>query len=263
MDRQSPPERLTGHIVICNANSKVRRIVEEIFVGDPDPCPDVLLIIQDEELWDDNPAWHPEPCWRERFHELVGLPSQHDVLERANVKEAVAAIILADPRQGPLADARTTMVALAIEAENREVQTVVELLRSENRAHLVNTAVDDVISVGATTERLIAQSCVTPWIKDVFKNLLSSMRHTGQVYAPRLPAELAGRSFRELAHAALDNDAPYVVCGFVRPIDGEPRIFLSPRAHAEPGKDSPLDTNDKLVLVGQARPDVGLLSKVE
>lgn len=263
MDRKSPPERLSGHIVICNANSKVRRIVEDIFVGEPDPCPDVLLIIQDEELWDHHPAWHPQPPWRTNFYELVGLPSQHAVLERANVKEATAAIILADPRQGALADARTTMVALAIEAENRDVQTVVELIRSENRAHLANTAVDDVISVGAATERLLAQSCVTPWIKDVFKHLLSSARHTGQIYVPRLSASLAGRSFRELATAAVENGAPYVICGFVRTIDGEPHLFISPRAHTEPGKDSPLDTNDMLIIIGNKRPDLEILTRVD
>ncbi|MFH0945988.1 MAG: hypothetical protein V2A76_12375 [Planctomycetota bacterium] len=263
MERPGPPATLRNHVVICNCNSKVRRIVREIFLAAPDGSVDVLLIIQDERLWNQNPKWHPEPEWAEHTFELIGAPGSREVLARANVKEARAAVILADPPQGELADARTTLLALAIEAENREVHTVVELVRSENRAHLAQTAVDDVVCVGAITEKLIAQSCVTPWVKDLVENLLSSEPGTAQTFLPGLPGGLLGYSYRQIARAAILGDAPYVVCGFARfPEDGHrgpPAVFISPRAGVDPGKDTPLTPQDRLIVLGTDPPDLDQL----
>jgi len=245
---------LSGHVVICNANSQVAQIVDLLRQATaPAPLP-VVLVIPDEALWQAHPSWHPATS--DQFHTVVGNPVEAAVLERAGIAGARAAIVLADPRQGDLADARSALVALAVEHQATAVRTVVELLQSSNRVHLVNTEVDDVVCVSEITEKLMAQSCVTPWVKNVFRHLLDTAPGTAQIYVTDLPPALAGASFRELAARAIDAQAPFTLTGFVRDAgaDAAPQICLSPRAGAEPGKDTPLGAGDQIISLGCEAP---------
>jgi len=261
--RTSPP--LSGHVVICNVNEKVPAIVEQLRNDPVDGDLDIALIIQDKRLWDAKPDWHPDPGRKGKIIEIFGCPAQKESLQLAHIANAKAAIILADPLHGMLSDARSTLVGIAIERENPQVHTVMELLLSINRTHLRATAVDEVICLGELSEKLLSQSAVSPGVSRLFAHLLTASVGTAQLFVRPMTGALAGSTYRELAKRAIRNDAPYVVCGYIRP---RPRpqserqenvVVFNPRVDTTPGKDSPLDERDRLILLASTPPDLSLL----
>ena len=253
---------LCDHVVILNVNDKVGRLVAELSSGSPGAPHDIVLLVQDRRLWEEHPAWHPRPDLPARVHVMHGCPAEPADLAAVGLPRARAAILLADPRQGDLADARTTLAAVAVERGSPDVHTVMELVASVNRAHLRATEVDEVVCLGELTEQLIAQCCVTPGAGRVLAHLLSTDPDTAQLYLVELPRSLESRTFRELARRAVERHAPMVLCGFVRNTaePGQrphPVAVLNPAARTEPGKDTPLHAGDRLVVLAHRRPDLG------
>lgn len=253
---------LTDHVVICNCNEKVPRIVCDLHRANTHR-PDVVLVIQDHKLWQENPRWHPTDCDPDRFFTVVGCPTAQDCLSQINIGKARAAIILADPNHGGLADARSTLVAVAIERHSPQVHTVIELIASVNQAHLNATEVNEVICLGNIAEKLIAQSCITPGVKNIFDSLLSVHPDTNQIFVCSLGEELSGRTFRSLARRTINNSAPFLLCGFIDRGRGgdpetaqEPLLVMNPRANEQPGKDSILHASDQLVVISYSVPDL-------
>jgi Trk K+ transport system NAD-binding subunit len=255
---------VTGHVVVCNVNEKVRTIIDELRDSPVGKSIEVVIIVQDQNLWKANPAWHPDPN-HDRVFEVKGSPADSDVLKQARISHAKAAMILSDPAQGLLADARSTLVAVAIEKENPQVHTVMELQLSVNRAHLRTTIINEVICLGEVAEKLLAQSTITPGINQLFMHLLTTSSDTAQFYLRNLPKPLVGMNYRQLAHRAIKNDAPYILCGFLRhgvDSDGKEKntIVINPCTKTTPGKDCPLEATDSLVLLSSIEPDLEFLS---
>ncbi len=281
MEWQDPPAELENHVVICNCSEQVRRIVGELHAEAVTDKPDVVLLVQDAALWRDNPQWHPKRQnghTQEHFFVLIreGGPSHQANLLAASIRTARAAIILADPRQGKLADSRSTLVAMALEQQNPDVHTVMELISSVNREHLRATEVNEVVCVGEIAERLIAQSCITPGVKNIFESVLVNKPGTNNIYIMQLPKPLAGTSYRELVRRAIMARAPFEIIGFIQnsflpPQSGEDKakarcaqergldikphqtFVLNPRNSEEPGRDTDLAELDQLVLVAYER----------
>lgn len=275
MERNAPPPDLSGHVVICNCNEKVGHVVDELQAAElPEPV-DAVLVSHKLELWDAHPQWHPSRSGPGRFFTLSGHPTDERVLDLAGVDRAKAVVILADPEQGRLADARSTLVALAIERRNPAVHTVMELISSTNREHLRGTLVNEVICLGEIEEKLIAQSCITPGVTNIFAGLLTNAPGRNRIVMAPLPVSLAGLPYHEVARRAIRRRAPFVICGFLRPsargsttplpserlgarrgprvpgagADGDSGLVLNPRRGADPGRDTLLEGGDQLVLL--------------
>lgn len=254
--------KLRGHVVICNCSDKLRRVVEDLQRASAPAALDVVLLVQDEQLWRAHPDWHPTPSSSGQFFTIFGCPTEAECLRRARIAEARAAVILADPNQGALADARSTLVAVAIERHNPQVHTVMELLSSVNRDHLRTTEVNEVICLGDVTEKLLAQSCLTPGVKNLFSSLLSVEPGSPSIFTSELPAALAGQSYRALAQRAIAQGAPFVLIGFACRGNGaadaaaQRRLVLNPRSGDEPGRDSTLAAGDQLVIMASAPPEL-------
>jgi hypothetical protein len=192
------------------------------------------------------------------------------------ISRARAAVILADPNQGKLADARSTLVAVAIERANPHVNTVMELIASHNRIHLKGAEVNEVVCLGELAEKLIAQSCITPGVKNIFEHLLSSNGNTNQIFVRQIPEKWSGKTYREVVREAIDGEVPLIVCGFVTNSIVHSRspvvqnrapdtrveceddsgygftgktIVLNPRAGVQPGKDTRLTPEDRLIVI--------------
>ncbi len=280
---KDPPAELENHVVVCNCSEQVRRIVAELHAESVLEKPDVVLLLQDGELWRRHPEWHPEQQnghTQEHFFVLdrEGGPAAQKNLLAASIRTARAAIILADPRQGELADARSTLVAMALEQQNPDVHTVMELISSVNREHLRATEVNEVVCVGEIAERLIAQSCITPGVKNIFESVLVNKPGTNNIYIAQLPKALAGTSYRELVRRAIMSKAPFQVIGFIQnsflpPNPGDEKAMarcadtgldikphqtfvLNPRSGEEPGRDTELAESDQLALIAYERVDL-------
>jgi voltage-gated potassium channel len=266
MSNDLAPESLDRHVLILNVNQKVRRIVQEIRAGSASEQPDIVVMVQDRELWQAHPDWHPDHDGPGRVLEIEGCPAEPGDLDKARVDRASAAIILADPRRGQLADAHSTLVAVAIERRSPQVHTIIELISSVNRIHLRATEVNEVICLGEITERLIAQCCISPGIQRIFRSLLAARAGTGQVFLTELPEALHGLTYREVVRRLIEAGQPMVVCGFSchgacgPSSPGLPPakavVVLNPRAGLSPGKDTVLGVGDRLVVIAYKRPDL-------
>ena len=263
MEWKDPPADLTGHVVICNCNEKTGRIVDELHASPLAPI-DVVLLIQDMSGWTGNPSWHPRSLGDGAVYAVIGCPTNEADLRKAHIPSARAAVILADPAHGGLADARSALVAMAIERETPRVHTVMELLSSVSRVHLQASEVNEIICLGEISEKLIAQSCITPGVKHIFLDLLTIGRGTNQIFIARLPEAAHGQTFRRLSKQAITAGAPFVLCGYIRAGDhganSEQAFVINPRARQDPGKDTALGPDDELVLLAQTPPDLDVLS---
>jgi len=280
-------KNLCGHVVICNCNPKVGKIVEELHTGAICEPPDVVLIIQDEALWQAHPKWHPPASAGNHFFAIAGCPTDENDLRKVGIRDARAAVILADPNQGELADAPSTLTAMAIEKQNPQVHTVIELVASGNRRLMKATDVNEVICMREISEKLIVQSSLNPGIKNIFEDILTFRRGTSQLYTLTVPPHLAQLTYRQLAEKMILSDAPFILIGFVtanqsaKPETGADnaatrrsvpkhadtvtggamhsrfsQIVINPRANLTPGKDTVLTTEDRLVIIGHEHPDL-------
>ena len=255
-------ENLNNHVVICNCNDKAGRIVDELQNGPPSITPDVVLIIQNRSLWESHPEWHPSNRSGKLFLTVDGYPTNVSVLHQAGIQRARAAIILADPKQKDLSDAPSALTAIAIEKQNPQVHTVMDLIHSVNRRHLEGTDVNEIVCLGDISEKLIAQTCITPGVKNIFDNLMTTEDNTPQIFLPRIPKSLIGKSYRELARLAILKEAPFILIGFIRNkkdtvSDRQTSLFvINPRKNDDPGRDTPLKPDDQLALIAYDRPDL-------
>ena len=291
-------------MVLCNASAQVRQIVRELHADMVRNRPDVVLVLQDNALWESHPEWYPEkeaPFTRDHFFVVAGrdLAADPTVLDDVCIDAARMAVILADPNHGPRADARSLLLALAIERRNCEVHTVLELLSSPNRIHLRGTAIDEVVCVDQLTEKLIAQCCITPGVGQVFRSLLVNTPDTNNIHLAPVPRACHGMTYRALCLRALDLRLPFVPIGFVlepraeapeaadaqataplaagaqagggacaegagSPMGTErPRrtYVLNPGAGEVEGRDTPLSHGDALIAIAFQPPDLGPLEQ--
>ncbi|MCP4679975.1 MAG: hypothetical protein GY854_31680 [Deltaproteobacteria bacterium] len=258
-----PPPDISGHVVILNANAKLPRIVDEIQLGSSDDPLDIIVVIQNWETWLENEEWRPRGRYRGNIYFREGHVAATEDLELARIELAKVAVVLADPLQGDLADAHSTLTAVAIENLNPMIHTVVELISSVNRVHLKYTKVNEVVCIGELTEKLIAQSCISPGVKNIFDHLLSARSDTTQIFTINVPPAMSGKTFREVMRLTIERDAPFVLCGFSTtngnfgnglPVD---RItVVNPRTDSEPGKDTIMGPSDTLVAIAYKKTEI-------
>lgn len=263
MEWKDPPVDLKDHVVICNCNKKVGSIIDELQAEPTDPPIDTVLMVQDNALWERHTDWHPRASGPGRLFLVAGCTTNKHDLERTRLSQARAAIILADPAQGELVDARSTLVAIAIEQQSPGVHTIMELLSSVTVRQLGAAKVNEVVCLGEIAEQLIAQDCITPGVKNIFEDLLQVARGTNQLYILPLPADQQGTTFGELARSTIRRGAPHILCGFIQAPSpsakerGADHLYvINPRAGEEPGKDTRLKQGDRLLLMARMPPDL-------
>jgi len=110
--RKMPKYELKNHIVICNWNTKGLPLVKEVhakIVTNKRP----IVIITDQEDEVDFPEHEDVPEF-EDVYIIKGDPTNEIILKRANVHNAYTVVVLADPKQGDLADAKSILVCMGI-----------------------------------------------------------------------------------------------------------------------------------------------------
>jgi voltage-gated potassium channel len=238
-------------VVICNANKNLKNIVNELVYNSRNKKYEITIIIPDKEFWLENKDFHPDPAVSE-YNFVYGDPGDPETLKNLNVQNFGAAVILADPRHGDVADAASTLVAMEIERLNPEIHTVMELINSVNREYINFDIINEVVCLGDITEKLIAQSCYHPGSMDVFDELLSSEKGTPQIFLPKIPYFLKNRTYKEIYTLMIENKKPYIPIGFVR---GD-EYFINPVF--EKNDDLPVlsGENDRLIVIAyELRPD--------
>ncbi|MFC5649757.1 potassium channel family protein [Paenibacillus solisilvae] len=160
------------HIIIINWSKKAQYAVEEILSYSP--APSIVLI--DES--DRHPLAH-----QDQVHFISGDPSLQDVLERAKLKEARAAIIFADARidEPALVDGKTLLIASSIERFAPNIHTTVEITQDQHVQNFQHVKVNEFVLSHDAISRLAVRAALQQGNSEVFNQLLSR-QHGDDIY---------------------------------------------------------------------------------
>lgn len=136
-------------------------------------------------------------------HEIFlvwGDYSREEVLNRANVRMAFKAIILAGRQEGETAadvDQRTLITALTLKSLNPKIRVITELLRPENKSYLERAGSDQILIRGQYDSSILAGAIASPGLYKVLDALLNAEGYT--VWSANVPSTHQGRTVKELA----------------------------------------------------------------
>jgi voltage-gated potassium channel len=137
---------------------------------------------------------NPVPNSPVRF--VRGDPTKGEDLERANIKEADAAIIFPTPgSENP--DAQSLLTALAIETINPDVYTCVEIADARNKEHFSRAHVDEVIAMSELGAHLLARSTIYKGLATLVSTLLYN-DEDNELYKIPLPDHYVNKTFDEV-----------------------------------------------------------------
>tara|TARA_Y100000739_G_scaffold92119_1_gene78879 strand:+ start:198 stop:1049 length:852 start_codon:yes stop_codon:yes gene_type:complete len=264
------------HIIICNWTNKSDLLVKELH--DPSLTTKRPIIVVTENP-QDVPDFEEDETYR-GIMIVKGNPSHEETLKRAGIESATTIILLADESLGDGADTKTIMTAIAIDHITTKIHVVAEVLSSSNLPYLEYTFVNEVICLELLTERLLAQSCLTPGVSYIFSDLLTQSKDTNEIYIEDIPNKYIGKSFQELRKAIVtmegkdviliglgstknkkDKDGNKIVDHQGTPVR-EKVLIINPKSKNETNnnlefsKQYKLKKGDQVYLIAYARPDL-------
>jgi voltage-gated potassium channel len=185
------------HLIVCGWNENGPKVVEGILVQLKGAKPKIVLI---NEL-DKEDIQSIQYQYQEYDIAFVrGNFVKEDVLARANLPRARAAIVLADLSGGRTldkADERTVFGTMAIKSMAAKVRTCAELIHGENREHLLRANVDEIIVRGESTGALLATAAVSPGLADSVKSLLNN-QEPNKLWRVPVPSRFSDKTFGDL-----------------------------------------------------------------
>ncbi|MGQ9695670.1 MAG: potassium channel family protein [Thermodesulfobacteriota bacterium] len=190
--------RLKDHLLLCGWNNNAQEVIESLIRSLGSEKISLVLI---NELNEDELESLKFKYRNYSFKFLRGNFTREEVLARANIAQAKAAIILADtsgPHTLDKADERTILATLAIKSMAPEVKTCAELLNAENKQHLQRAQVDEIIVRGEHIGNLLAGAAISPGLPRVLFHLLSPVEENN-LWKVAIPACFIGKSVRDLA----------------------------------------------------------------
>lgn len=189
--------RTVGHVLICGWNHNAERLIESLERLAAGGSLSLVLVNQ-----------LPEEAINEVLFKYRHLKPRYvrgdfcleTVLERANVRQASAAIILADLSAGTAAraDERTILATLAVKNLNAGVRVCGELLDALNEPHLRRANADDIVVAGEYNAFLLSAAVAAPGLPQAIRSLLTHSQGVGLRRA-HVPEHFVGRAFWELA----------------------------------------------------------------
>ena len=217
--RRMPTHDLKNHIVICNWNDKAVPIIVELhadIVRDKRP----IVIVSASTDAADVPEEDDMPQFQDVYL-IKGDPAKELMLKRANVHQAHSVIVLSDPADGALADAKSILIALAVRSlcdahDTEKTHVCVECISAQNIEHLRRAGADEIVSAADFATMLLAQAALVHGLSKVYHNLLTVSGETNEVYVVPVPDAYVGKSFAELGadmFRSRDKENPAILIG--------------------------------------------------
>jgi voltage-gated potassium channel len=214
-------------VVICNWTDKADVIVRQLHddsVHDKNP----IIVVTEK------PEQVPKSTDKAYRGLLIigGDPADREILERADIKTAKTAVILADENDIENSDSKSILIQLAIDSINPNVHTIVELLKSSSEMYFRYTHVNEIICLEQLAEKLLSQAALTPGLSEVYMNLLTQSLDTNEIYLEELPESFIGHSYEEVEKKIVSiKDKDIILIGWAtdveKKVDGE--VVLSPK----------------------------------
>jgi len=263
------------HIVICNWTKKSDLLVKELHNPSVEKKRPIIVITENPQ---DVPDFEDDETYR-GIMIVKGNPSHEDSLKRAGIESAETVIILADERLGDTADTKTIMTTIAIDHIIPDIHVVAEVLSSSNLPFFAYTFVNEIICLELLTERLLAQSCLTPGVSFIFADLLTQSSDTNEIYVEDIPAHFIGKTFQELRKAIVSlEDQDIILIGLgskTEKIDSDGKLIvdfhgnsvmekvliINPKAKSKSSsdkyhKDYKLVKGDQIYLIAYSKPNL-------
>ncbi|MEK8216825.1 potassium channel protein [Paenibacillus sp. FSL L8-0463] len=178
------------HIVLINWSRKTQAAVEEILCYTP-KCKIVII---------DESGRHPLEHM-EQVHFISGDASSDEILQKANIHGAKAAIVFGDNRidEASLIDGKSLLIASSIERLAPQVHTTVEIMQEKNIRNFRHVQVNEFVLSHDAISRLAVRSALQEGNSEVITQLLSR-QHGDDIYEiPRNAAwQTYGDAFQDL-----------------------------------------------------------------
>ncbi len=227
---------LAGHTLVCGWNSSADLIVKRIHDENPD---EPIVIVCDRAQ---------APRTGKNLYWVKGDHTKADILEKAHIKKAITAIVLADTDSAggskELADARTILSVLTIESIHPDIHSAAELLDPSNKGHLKRANVDEIVISGELSGTILSRVSENKGLSRVIKSLIEVGDGSDLYRVEDLPEEIKSRSFGEL-YLEVYQSKNYILFGFE---DASGEFYLSPPS------DSKLDVAVALYIISEEKP---------
>lgn len=250
--RKMPKYELKNHIVICNWNNKGLPLVKEVHAKIVKHKRPIIIITENEDAVE-LPEDKDEPVF-EDIYIIKGDPTNEIILKRANVHNAYTTVILADPKKGELADAKSILVCMGVrsicESQNLpKTYTAVEGLSPQNIEHLRRAGADEIISAGDFSTLLLAQTSLVHGLSKVYRNLLTISEETNEIYLLPIPKNYVGKNFAELGadiYKHREPQNPIIPIG----VKTKDQVLLNPK----PSNFQSFQEGDRVIVIAYERP---------
>ncbi len=188
--------KTTQHILILGWHHDGEILVDQLLKRLPANIPLVLVNKLPPEQMDALREKYPS----QGVSFLWGDYSREETLQKANVRQAIKAIILAERQADETSaqvDQRTLLTALTIKDLHPKIRILAELLQPENRAYLERAGVEEILIRGQYDSSLMAEAAASPGLFRAFTSLLTGEGQS--LWAMEVPPRFEGRPLKDLA----------------------------------------------------------------
>jgi voltage-gated potassium channel len=236
-----------NHVVIFNipAYEEIKELLKELDLS-PD-FREVPRVIVTPKL-PNNDAELPSFISNKIDGFIMGVPSDMDTLQRANIAKSRACLFLGSTSE-PAMDDTNTLTAGLVEKNWPQIITILACSRAETVKNLSMFNIDSGLSATDLKMGLLVQELEDPGLFEVYSQL-SSNAGGSQIYISRTPVGdwLAcdkGITFGKLQKALLELDLPPELIGIKQKT--EDKVTLNPERHL------PLQNGDRLIYMARER----------
>ncbi|MFD1776897.1 potassium channel protein [Paenibacillus rhizophilus] len=211
-----------NHVILINWSKKAQAAVGEILSY----TPDCQIIIIDES------GQHPLEQMKQ-VHFISGDPSSDDILVKAGLAKARAAIIFGDIRidEAALVDGKSLLIASSIERIAPDVHTTVEIMQEKNVQNFRHVRVNDFVLSHDAVSRLAVRAALQEGNPEVITQLISRS-HGDDIY--EVPVDRSWKTYGDAFQGLLRQGATLIAdrhdLGINRrlddPIPAEARLYI-------------------------------------
>jgi voltage-gated potassium channel len=190
-------ERKKGHFIICGWKMELENILDNILQANPDLKSSDIVLVNDA---DPQEIDHIRSILKFKYIKFIkGDYIDEKVLQKANVKSAHTALVLADSSRKfsvQEVDSRTVMAAITIDSLNKNIYTCAEIIDEKYEKYLKLANCDEIILTRELSRILISNAATASGISQVATELLRPKK--GGLGTLNIPAQYEGKSFKDL-----------------------------------------------------------------
>ena len=245
-------EELENHIVICGWSRSANLLIATLQQSEEYRDRGIVLVAEFGEGEPEN-LLDKAKIAPSTLYVIKGDFTRLEILERAGIRRASEAIILADQirdRSDQDRDARTVLAAMLVEKQNPQIFTCVELLNRDNAAHLNLMGVEEILVTDEYAGTILANAQRTRGLITLLNELFDPTRGN-QFYKVPLPAVWIGKEVGEIFDLLKKKYDAILVSLEHTDAEGYSHIQVNPANHER------LKEGDRLVVIASRRIDLG------